>query len=72
MIMDLIGNLCHLAHRHKWDVDLMVLNALATFWEEMAEEADDFNLDANGVATFKEEMAEEAVDLREFPRCGGV
>lgn len=39
MIMDLIGNLCHLADRHKWDVDLMVRNAVATFKEERDEEA---------------------------------
>ena len=39
MVMDLIGNLCHLAHRHKWDVDLLVKNAVATFKEELAEEA---------------------------------
>lgn len=54
MVMDLIGNLCHLAHRHKWDVDLMVAAAVATFKEERDEEAAEndaanFVTDAAGV-----------------------
>lgn len=40
MCQDLISDILHLAHRHGWEAERMLRNAVGAFEEELAEEAE--------------------------------